>query len=97
MENRTALWQQIPKQEERTASNSERRHHDACGPSEFTVKLVHADWPHLGQTGGLRPVRFRGESLRKLPFVRPLDLTATKLTKPGLLPEREEAEEKTPI
>jgi hypothetical protein len=40
MENRTAFWQQIPKRQERTASKSERRHHSACGPSAFTVKLV---------------------------------------------------------
>jgi len=40
MENRTAFWQQIPKRQERTASKSERRHHGACGPSAFTVKLV---------------------------------------------------------
>jgi phosphoribulokinase len=40
MENRTAFWQRISKRQERTTSKSERRHHGACGPSAFTVKLV---------------------------------------------------------
>jgi hypothetical protein len=52
MENRTALWQQIPKRKERTFSEIERRHHGACGPSAFTVKH-----------GGKRPVRYRASIL----------------------------------